>query len=336
MTTNVKKSKVSEVSKVIFSGLFGVILTILYQHFLNPPQAFTLIYDGNEVVVTETEYIELVEQNNSLKKQLETMQVELSSLQTQQKNQESAQAIEQLLKQATDYWNSSDCVQALALLKNSNIQSEDIQLLYSKYSTEYTLNLLVQADNMISEKRYDDAISLLTAGQSLVFNSEEIQHKISEIRDNAPIKLSKLKITSSRFFDLQDSKSLVDTVGNSYPSGNLFTTYAEGDSKYGYASFYLGKKYSGLAGTIAVSDESEDVGLEGWIEIYSKTGEDYTRLYQSPTINRMSTPIALPELNLSNADWIEIRYYNGGNYFSLARGYHSLRIIISDVTLYSL
>lgn len=50
----------------------------------------------------------------------------------------------------------------------------------------------------------------------------------------------------------------------------------------------------------------------------------------------MSTPIELPELNLSNADWIDIRYYNSGNYFSLARGYHSLRIIISNVTLYSL
>ena len=70
---------------------------------------------------------------------------------------------------------------------------------------------------MIAEKRYDDAISLLTDGQSLVSDPEKIQHKISEIRDNAPIKLLKLKITSSRFFDLQDSKSLVDTVGNSYP-----------------------------------------------------------------------------------------------------------------------
>ena len=217
MTTKVKKSRMAEVFKVIFSGLFGVILTILYQHFLNPPQSFAFIYNGNEVLVTETEYVELVEENNSLKKQLETMQIELSSLQTQQENQKSAQAMEQLLKQATDYWHSSDYIQALSVLKNSNIQSKDIQLLYLKYSTEYTASLLVQTDNMIAEKRYDDAISLLTDGQSLVSDPEKIQHKISEIRDNAPIKLSKLKITSSRFFDLQDSKSLVDTVGNSYP-----------------------------------------------------------------------------------------------------------------------
>lgn len=67
MTTKVKKSRMAEVFKVIFSGLFGVILTILYQHFLNPPQSFAFIYNGNEVLVTETEYVELVEENNSLK-----------------------------------------------------------------------------------------------------------------------------------------------------------------------------------------------------------------------------------------------------------------------------
>lgn len=334
MTTKDKK-KVGKISN-IFSGLFGVILTILYQHFFNPPQSFTLMYNGNEVVVTETEYVELVEENNSLKEQIETIKVELSSLQAELEDQESAQTIEYLIKQATAYWNNSDYVQALAVLKNSNTQSEDIELLYSRYSTEYTLDLLVQADNLIAEKKYDEAISLLATGQSLVSDFTKIQQKISEIRDNAPIKLSKLKITSSRFFNVQDSKSLVDTVGNSYPSGNLFTAYAEGESKYGYASFYLGGKYTGLTGTIAVSDESEDVGLEGWIEIYSIIGEDYTRLYQSPTLNRMTAPIELPEINLSHADWIEIRYYNGENYFSLAGGYHSLRIIISNVILYSL
>lgn len=336
MISKAKKSMIAEVFKVIFSGFLGVIITIAYQHFFNPPQSFTFLYNGNEILVTETEYVELVEQNTTLQEQLQSVQAELSSLQTEIENQKSNQAIEQLLKQATDYWNNADYVQALTVLKNTSVQSEDIQLLYSNYSTEYTLTVLAQADSMIAEKRYDEAVSLLTAGQSLVSDPTEIQNKISQIRDNAPAKLSKLKITSSRFFDIQDSKSLVDTVGNNYPSGNLFTTYAEGDSNYGYASFYLGKKYSGISGTIAVSDESEDVGLEGWIEIYSITGEDYTRLYQSPMLNRMSTPISLPDLNLSNAEWIEIRYYNNGNYFSLARGYHSLQIIISDVMLYSL
>lgn len=351
----VKKSRIADFFKVVCSGLFCTVLTLLYTHFLNPPQSFTFLYNGNEVIVTEAEYMDLVEQNTSLTEQLETqqseyvelieqntdlakqleaLQGELSSLQAQIESQESIQAIEQLLKQATDYWNNSDYIQALTALKNSSIQSEDIQTLYSSYSAEYTLNLLAQADKMISEKRYDDAISLLTAGQNLVSDPTDIQHKVSEIRDNDPIKLSELKITSSRFFDLQDSKSLVDTVGNSYPSGNLFTTRARGDSEYGYASFYLGKKYTGITGIIAVSDESEDSGLEGWIEIYSVTNEEYSMLYKSPLLSRMSIPIELPELNLSGADWIEIRYYNKENYFSLS--YHSLQIIISDIMLYSL
>lgn len=336
MIRKAKKSKIAEALKVLSSGFLGVVVTIAYQHFFNSPQSFTFLYNGNEIMVTETEYVELVEQNATLQEQLQTAQSKLSSLQTEVENQKSNAAIEQLLRQATDYWNNADYVQALTVLKNTSVQSEDIQLLYSNYSTEYTVTVLAQADSMIAEKRYDEAVSLLTAGQNIVSDPTEIQKKISQIRDNSPAKLSKLKITSSRFFDIQDSKSLVDTVGNSYPSGNLFTTYAEGDSNYGYASFYLGKKYSGITGTIAVSDESEDVGLEGWVEIYTITGEDYTRLYQSPMLNRMSTPISLPDLNISNADWIEIRYYNKENYYSLADRYHSLQIIISDVTLYSL
>lgn len=122
-----------------------------------------------------------------------------------------------------------------------------------------------------------------------------------------------------------------------YP--NLFVTRAEGDNGYGYATFYLGKKYTGLSGTIAVSDESEnrsDIQLEGWIEIYSKNGDDeYCHLYSSPILSRITSPIDIPEVNLKNADWLEIRYYNNGDYFSLAGGYHSLEVLLADFMVYS-
>lgn len=334
---NFKKSKkICEVLKVIFSGVAGVLITIAYQHFFNQPSSFTFIYNGDEILVTEAEYVEIIEENQELKNQLESMRSDISSLQNQLEEQSSVQAAERLIEQATTYWNNADFIQALTILKNTNIQSDDVRALYSKYSTEYSMDLLNQADILIQEKKYDDALKLLTDGERFVSDSVAIQHKITEINNNAPTKLSDLKISSSRFFSKQEGKPLLDTIGNSYPTGNLFATYAEGDSEYGYASFYVGEKYTELTGIIAVSDGSEDVGLEGWIEIYSKKGDDYTRLYQSPILNRMTTPIELSGLKWTNADWIEIRYYNNGNYFSIAGGYHSLNIIIADVTVYSL
>lgn len=325
---------IKTIASIVFSGIGGSIITIMYQHFFNPPQSFTLIYGGNEIIVTETRYVEIVEENQKLKEEIESLKEDISFFQTKIEDQENILATENILKQATDYWNQSDYVQALTILKNSNTQSDGVKALYSQYSDEYTLNLLVQADNMISERRYEDALRILSAGKNIVLNSSTILQKIDEVNNSVPVKLSKTKIASSRFFRSENSGSLLDTVGNSYPSGNTFTVYAEG-SRYGYASFYVGEKYTGLTGVIAVSNDSRDVGLEGRVEIYSKKDDDYTLLYQSPSLNRMTVPIVLPELNFSSADLIEIRYYNGGDYFSIIDGYLSLKIIISDVVLYT-
>ena len=63
-----------EVLISLFSGIIGVILTISYQHFLSPPQSFTFIYNGEEMVVTETAYAELIEENKMLKNELSNIQ----------------------------------------------------------------------------------------------------------------------------------------------------------------------------------------------------------------------------------------------------------------------
>ena len=61
----------------IFSGILGVILNILYVHFISPPQSFTFIYDGEEVVVTQERYENVEEENRILSEQNTTLQKEL-------------------------------------------------------------------------------------------------------------------------------------------------------------------------------------------------------------------------------------------------------------------
>ena len=327
-----------KVLEVGFSGFLGVVLTLLVQYALDEPQTITFIYDGNEVVVTETEYVDLIEANKQLQEKLDLAQSDLKELQQQIENQNSEEKVQQTIHNATNYWNSGEYIQALTILKNSGIKSEDIEILYHSYSDEYCINLLGQVDNLISERRYDEAISILTESKGLVKDNQILQDKITNINSNKPIKLSDLKIAASRYFDLNSDKPVEDTVGNRYSTGNLFITKAEGDTGYGYATFYLGEKYTGLVGTIAVSDESEnrsDTQLEGWIEVYSKKGNDYSQLYVSPMLSRMTSPVSIPEIDLSGAEWLEIRFYNNGNYFSLAGGYHSLRVIVADTMIYS-
>lgn len=228
------------------SGIAGVALSIGYQHFFAPPQSFTFIYNGEEMVVTETEYLDLVNKLSSTQQSLESAQNELKKI--KQKKQ---------------------------IETSSNNNNESF------------------------------------------------------------LPLSNLKLSASRFLTQIQDRSLEDTIGNTYESGNLFEMCAE-DNEYGYASFYLGGKYKKITGNIAISDESDNENelnkqLESYIEIYSKNGENYNLLYTSPILNKISSPINLSTLNLdlSDCEWLEIRHYNNGTYYFY--GPHSLRILLANV-----
>ena len=315
--------------EIICSGLLGVMLTIGYQHFFASSQSFTIILNGEEVVVTESTYTETVEENSELKKKLKTAQEQIDQ-------QSASEEVEKNIQKATAYWNNSQYEQCIIVLKNSKSMSEDIKLLYEQYSDEYVVYLLTQADSLIEQRDYDSAIKILSDGKTIVHSDKKLTDKIAEINDNQPHELSDLKISTHRFFGLNE-EPVYDTVGNKYSTGNLFIIHAEGESNYGYGTFFLDKKYTMLSGIIAVSDESEnrsDVQLEGWIEIGVKNGDKYTPLWVSETFSRMTSQIEIPEVDISASEWLEIRYYNNGEYWSLAGGHHSLRVIISDLILY--
>lgn len=279
---------------------------------------------------------ELDRENTKYANELADMTERLNVLQTQIEQQNSNHEINRIIQEATEYWNDSDYVQCLTLLKNSKSKSTDVEVLYEKYSDEYVINLLSQSELLIEQREYNEAINVLKEGKAIVFNDKMLDEKIIEINNKQPVKLSNLKLSASRFFNLCQSP-VEDTIGNRYSTGNLFITYAEGKSDYGYGTFYLGKKYSSLSGSIAVSDESEnrsDVQLEGWIEIVKISNEEYTTVWTSPMLSRMISTVDIPEVDLTDSEWLEIRYYNNGEYFSLAAGYHSLRVLISDIAIY--
>lgn len=336
---NASKNKWGIAAKIlttICSGLLGVLLTLGYQHFFAQPTSFTFIYNGNEVQVTETDYIQVMEENDNLKNELktaqekiDTLQLDLSSFSDQIEERNSVDAINTLMAQASTYWKNEEYIQALTLLKNTTIQSEDIKSLYVDYSNKYAVTLLSEAGRLISEYKYDDATALLSNATPLVADPTSLQNRINEIGNHDPQKLSSMKISSSRDVAQQEEKSYVDTVGNSYSPGNLFTASAYYE-RYGFASFYLGKKYTSLSGTLAVADISADKGYSGWLEIYSVVGDNYTQIYKSPTLDRMTEPISLAGINVSGAEWVEIRFNNNN---STSNGFV---VLISDVMLYSL
>lgn len=151
------------------------------------------------------------------------------------------------------------------------------------------------------------------------------------------LKLSDLKITESRYYQHSEDSLKEDTVGNKYTSNNLFTIHAQGVDGYGYATYYTGRKYSKLSGVVAVSDESEvrdDVSLKGWVGVYIKKGDEYELVDSTNELSRETSTVGFDNIDISEAEWLQIRYYNQSEYFNLAQGYHSLEVLLSDFQLY--
>lgn len=88
------------------SGVVGVALTIGYQHFFAPPQSFTFIYNGKETVVTETEYIDLVNELSSTQELLKSAQNQLKNSKGENKtnNDESALLLSDLKVSASRFF----------------------------------------------------------------------------------------------------------------------------------------------------------------------------------------------------------------------------------------
>lgn len=276
------------------------------------------------------------EENKNANNEITELQEQLNGFQVQVTELTSTNNINKVIENATVYWNNKDYSQALTILKNSESLSKDIEVLYKQYSDEYCMYILDQADILVKERKYEEAKEILSIDESLVYDSSMLNEKLQTINEIRPIKLSDLKISDSRYFEIITDKAVENTIGNRYDDNNLFLIRAEGKDSYGFGTFYLGGKYSSLSGSIAISDETEtfeDAQLDGWVEIYSKNGDNYEKLYTSPILNRTTSIIEIPELNINNCDWLEIRYCDNSNYYSFY--YRSLVVILSDFSLYA-
>ena len=60
----------------ICSGLLGVFITIGYQHYFAKPPSFTFIYNGEEIVVSESTYTGIIKENEKLKNELAELELQ--------------------------------------------------------------------------------------------------------------------------------------------------------------------------------------------------------------------------------------------------------------------
>lgn len=262
--------------------------------------ALQAVFKENENFKNDIE--NLNNQINDLSEQINKQQVEIDQ-------QNSVDEINRIIQDATDYWNNSEYIQSLTLLKNSKSKSTDIEVLYKQYSEEYSNNLLFQADLLLSERKRNDAIEILRKGNVLVFDNTNINNKISEINNKPTSLLSELTPISGT--DDTDRYALwdistQDNYGNKYSSGILMKQSYTDKVHLVYA---LDNQYTILTGKFVLSEKSKNTDGNYVLYAYTLVNGEMNLLYESPILTTATRPIDI-EINVSNVMDLVIEVYD--------------------------
>jgi len=260
------------------SGLVGVILTIGYQHFFAPSQSFMFILDGEKVEVTQSEYMELTEQNISLQNELNDLQ---------KKYDESINVNESNNKKSIDQQDQLEQLQLEnSQLKNINLQFQNDMETYKEENTRLTnentqltnentqlqsklVNLeneLVQLKNETAEYNQNYDNQNVGANNDKTDNDKTVSIFTLETFQGSEFWWNKSNTANSKNFY---SDNFIDTYGNEYSSANLAEHYHL-NKKDKYASTYLlDYNYSKCEGKIAWPKSDKNEEGSAWIEFYS-------------------------------------------------------------------
>lgn len=215
--------------------------------------------------------------------------------------------VTRVLDEAESTAKSGDYEGALILLDEfSNNASEEAKELisnaYDVYAKEYVNMIMQKVAQLRSDKSYIQALQMLENAYMIV-PSPDFTAMSDVINNEKPMYLCEVKCQNQDRYELHTTgDAFVDTLGNSYPVGNLHTiSSADGgwsDDYKGFAEYYLGYKYSKMTGVIAPEDSSANVNCSINIE-----GDGVTLL--SLDINRLTEPYHF-ELDVSMVNYLKI------------------------------
>jgi len=285
-----------EVLISLFSGIVGVLLTIGYQHFFAPSQSFAFVFNGQEVVVTQSEYVELAEENQKL-------QEELADLQNRyQESGEVGKEYALLQEEFTDlqnrYQELGEVGKEYALLQEEFTDLQNRYQELGEVDKEYELlqKELSQLQNENSRLK-EEKEQLIEENISNSNKIEQLQKEIKELTNKSENQAQNDVVNS--YTDENDSKvsiftletfsgrggwrdssysqsSFTDTYGNVYSSAyeayHVYST-TPGDKPPVYL---LDNNYSKCEGQLAWPKERKDKEGSIWIEFYSDDELIYT------------------------------------------------------------
>lgn len=207
-------------------------------------QALEAIYNEKELLKNNI---------NSLNIQVNNLNEELNKKETKINNLTSQEEINKIIQNATDYWNDSNFIQSLTLLKSSKSKSSDIEALYKQYLNQYKEHLLSEADSFVSDNKHDEAIALINDSLGIMSDDTTLKQKIEEIKNSKPQALMNLILPyETQGYTQKISSDFMQMGGDKYYNGFQLNS----TSGTCYAIFNLNSKYTKITGIIGHIDGS--------------------------------------------------------------------------------
>lgn len=207
-------------------------------------QALEAIYNEKENLKNDINSLNI--QVNNLNEDLNKKTAEINTLTSQEE-------INKIIQNATDYWNDSNFIQSLTLLKNSKSKSSDIEALYKQYLNQYKEYLLSEADSFVSDNKYDEAIALINDSLVIMSDDTTLKQKIEEIKNSKPQALMNLILPyETKEYTIKIGSDFMQMGGDKYYNGFQLG----GSFSTSYAIFNLNSKFTKITGVIGHIDGS--------------------------------------------------------------------------------
>ncbi len=315
---------ISAIVGAFIAGLFSLLIFHLgnFSTQKSIVESLAIRFDSIDSTMSYEQALETIYQERETdKKEIGSLNAQLNELTTKIDNQQalineqnSADEINKIIQNATEYGNSFDYVQALSILNGVKEKTPEIELLINDYSQKYESRIIEQVNNLKVEEKLDDASNLINDALNVLPNSQILKDKLQEIKDSYPQNMVDVVPayqsggnTYTEYTSLKNGASEYFTMGGvKYTNGMTFNADINIFDDVSWAVYNLDKKYSSLEFMLGHVDGS-DLGHETFLEIY----------YDGELKEEISvTPDMLPKpvsLNLSGVAQLKMQVRSSGN-----------------------
>lgn len=231
-----------------------------------------------------------------------------------------------VIESAEQYASTGNYAEAITCLTEyleaveSSVQA-DVALM--KYQNAYADNVIQQANDLLAQKSYEEAVVLMENAVALLPENQAIVSKYEECMQYKPADLSVLpvpELTEGSYVS-SDEQEAKDNIGNVYNAENKAISIVNQSSHRGIGSIYLGGNYDNLQFMLACGEKTE-TELSKEINVFIYLDDE---LVDSFRVTRSFAPIEFT-YDITDKNIIKIEVLN-----KMYAADGVLEVIVSDV-----